>query len=491
VLAVLFALSVALLGGNLLDDAFIHLRYALNLKRGFGIAFNANQPGLGTSSLLYVLLIDQLGTFVPVQSWPWIAKVLSVAGCLGATVVLASQIVRRGRRASAQWVAALACTMLFLTPASARWLQDGMETSLGVLACLLAGVFVTSERQPKSAWGNLLLGLLLSIPACLRVDLLPVSICAGFILYLRSPRRLWLATLVVPVLGWLLSLMIVHGGVIPDTALAKRSGVPSFGWLLGFGRTMGLVDPIWLMGLALALGSAIWKLLLRGRPHREAEAIAFLPLLSMMGAGAFLGQGLEGPRYFLPPAAFLFGVATERTADLLATLGRAPRRARIGIACVVLLSALHFAIIGRRAVREVRSQEFNLLPEVSQATAIGAYDVGRVGWYTGLPVLDFAGLVNGVRAAKVHNPFKRYCDGVSKLGAPQLLVLNEWQVPILSPTLGEGPSFTCGNSTYRYSPTERVVMSQQHLFGSSQWKLWRLSPLVADRPSGAQLLRAE
>ena len=61
------------------DDAFIHLRYAVNLLRYHIISYDGVHPDYGTSSLLYVWLLAALRAFFHSQgsnSWSRLIFVL-------------------------------------------------------------------------------------------------------------------------------------------------------------------------------------------------------------------------------------------------------------------------------------------------------------------------------------------------------------------------------------------------------------------------------
>ena len=69
--------------GYVIDDTFIHLQYAKNLKQGFGLVFNPGEPVAGTTSPMWSVLLGWLPSFgIELVLWSkllgWFAAVASL-----------------------------------------------------------------------------------------------------------------------------------------------------------------------------------------------------------------------------------------------------------------------------------------------------------------------------------------------------------------------------------------------------------------------------
>src|SRR5215470_8244072 len=98
----LFALGVFAYRDSLMDDTFIHLVYARNLRATGRLEFNAGEPSLGATSPLWMLLLAGAGASENA------ARLLSV-GCGALSVLAFASLAQRtiGRNAWA-WAATMA-----------------------------------------------------------------------------------------------------------------------------------------------------------------------------------------------------------------------------------------------------------------------------------------------------------------------------------------------------------------------------------------------
>ncbi|MFC1584436.1 hypothetical protein ACFL5V_02695 [Fibrobacterota bacterium] len=113
----------------IVDDVFIHFRYAENLAAGLGAVFNPGERVEGYSSPLWVLLLSALSRLPGDLYVP--AKILSFLCYLLTGIVLIRMSTRLGH---SPWVSAV----VYLSSLSlVSWGVSGMETSLQALLYLL------------------------------------------------------------------------------------------------------------------------------------------------------------------------------------------------------------------------------------------------------------------------------------------------------------------------------------------------------------------
>lgn len=476
----------------ILDDTFIHLRYALNFDRTGRVSYNPGQPGSGTSSFLYMLILSAVGRGVAQPHWPMMAKLISVAA-YGACLALAISLIPRdaaGRRSP--WLI-LALAFMLAVPSATRWMQDGMETPLAVSFALAAVAAARGWRRRAgraSAGETLCTALLLSLPCLLRVDGAFATAGATILCLLRWRGRsalTLLITVAILCLAWMLIVRHETGSIVPDTAIAKRMGhfFPQF--LEQFSRVMLTIAPLWLAGVALLWIDALGVRLKRG----EAWIAAFagsLPILATVAFGTAVGQYIQGARYFLPMLAFAWGVwllymgERSRAGDPVGV--RSIEMALLALALAA--SVVHAGFAQARMSRSFARWEFNDAAELHRpGVRVLAYDIGNLGWYTGATVLDMSGLVNGRQCAALPKP-ARVPYLLKTMGAPEYLMLtrDEAEDRDLNPTGGNTPDRialrTAGGQTLLYLNTRRLLYSGYNASGNrGEWYLWRRADITS------------
>jgi hypothetical protein len=130
----------------MLDDALIHLRYASNLRNVHFITYDGVNPTFGTSSLLYVAILAFLRGFTASPLLPKILSDVAYVCLIGFVLVL---IYRLGASLPAR-IVCVGLLASLISPMGLRWLTDGMETSLVVLAVGLLALLAHREMQRKS-----------------------------------------------------------------------------------------------------------------------------------------------------------------------------------------------------------------------------------------------------------------------------------------------------------------------------------------------------
>lgn len=386
-----------------LDDAFIHLRYAENFLRTGTFYFNEGQLSFGASAPLYMMAISATGSLFFREHWPFLVKSAGIIFHLaGIILILWYAFSATGSDCFGRRVSMIAGLGLMLaSPATARWLLDGMETALGLFCA--AGTAAAGSRwfvmksRPRAP-EVIATVVVFSVTCCLRIDFIIYTLVAtALVLLNRRPAR----TLVL-ILSILISICfyiwIFHttGSIDPESALAKRLGGPDPGWIIDFGIAMAAVSPFWLVGavLLIILGAR------QGLPSRQRVFLlsGAVPIAAVVCWGVLTGQKVQGARYFVPAFGFawIFLLRSLTLLDIRKVDTFQLKSVQMIVLAALILSCVHVAVIYKPLSRVLHEHAFHL-PERLKGPdrLIGARDVGLIGWYSGARMLDLVGLVNG------------------------------------------------------------------------------------------------
>ena len=445
------------------DDAFIHLRYAVNLLRYHMVSYDGVHPDYGTSSLLYVWLLAGLREFFRSPVLPRAVSSVFHVVLFGGLAWGFARALRSAPRLA--WGFALLLLAILVTPMAVRWLDDGMETSLTLCMVSLLAFSISclghSESLRMRSWvGLLVLGFVATL---MRVEyLLLMGVASVTFFFARSSlrseparqvnvsTRLRLAAYcAAPLLGGLLAagvIFLTMHTLMPDTAVAKADAYAP--WLVTVGVTLSVFESSMSLGAILFL---FWLL-------TAAAVIAYKRRvsLSILGANSLFpvvlalaaqrGQQVQGVRYFLWTLLFpiVWNILELRWSALEPTRSttRMLRLAGYGVACLLLFSVpiesvLLYKEFGRRkqSLAEFRAQHLERLSSLK----LVAFDVGYIGYFTESPLCDMAGLVNGreraalpfeerVRACAAEHPQYAFVSGFSLWELSQALDLKGWSV---------------------------------------------------------------
>jgi hypothetical protein len=392
--------EIWLAGGRIglpLDDAFIHLRFAENLARGDGFAFNPGESLPGSTSPLWVLLLSLpalLGANLLAT-----AKILSAASLVLSALASARLAHRLTRRTEVAWMAGLGvlCAGRLLWAAG-----SGMETMAFAAVSLLA---IERAMAPP----GVSLGLLLGAGALLRPEGFLLSLLWLLVTTFRAePPRLrlpaWrtLAAFAIVVTPWIVFCLVTTGAPFPTTFSAKRTFLERDpGWLFLARHVREIFESNPLLCLAYPVG--VWFAARRAR-----DPAWFLPLawaIALPAAAAILlpVQYHHG-RYLMPllPLELCLGaVGLGWALDKLRT-AEAVRRPIRRIAFVVILGgagvgAVEYATKLGANVVEITQLHVRMGAWAKGATPSGALiaasDIGALGHVGDRRVLDLGGLV--------------------------------------------------------------------------------------------------
>jgi hypothetical protein len=445
------------------DDAFIHLRYAVNLLRYHMISYDGVHPDYGTSSLLYVWLLAALREFFRSPVLPRAVSSVFHVALFGGLAWAFPRTLRSAPKLA--WEFALLLLAILVMPMAVRWLDDGMETSLtlclvSLLAFAISRLGHSESFSMRSAIWLLVLGFVATLT---RVEYLLLMGGASLTFFfarsslpsergreVRASARLRLAAYcATPLIGALLAggvIFLTMHTLIPDTAIAKADAYAP--WLDTVSVTLTVFESSMSLGAILFL---LWLLTAAAViAYKRRVSLSILAANSLfpvvLALAAQRGQQVQGVRYFLWTLVFpiLWNILELRwsASEPAPSTTRALRIAGYGVACLLLLlvpieSVLLDTEFRRRekSLAEFRAQHLERLSSMQ----LVAFDVGYIGYFTQSPLCDMAGLVNGraraampfkerVKACAAERPQYAFVSGFSLWELSQALDLKGWSI---------------------------------------------------------------
>lgn len=381
------------------EDAYIGYRYAVNLSRGLGLVLNQGARVEGYTNFLWVLLLSGSSRLAldPIIS----SKVLGIlfnALALVACFCLCKLVSNERMKGIA----------LVLTGASALFFAtsvEGLETPLfTMLLCwelvtYLKALGAQANKQVKwLAWSSILSALLLMTrpDGALTFGLLCIHAAWRF---RTRPKGLVAFTLPAVLLyaPYFLWRWHYYGLFFPNTFYAKSGGTLALA-TAGIFHVTGFLSSQ-TGGLGAAGAVAMFALLF---PSTETTVLG-CAVISRLAFEVWSGGMTAGNSRFLVPALPLIWILTERlfTRGLHdARLGRRGSLALAGVAALlVAIETLQFTTF-----RETRRQEERGLQQAhmslghwlrqnsSPDKTVAVGDIGGIGYWSGLRILDLDGL---------------------------------------------------------------------------------------------------
>jgi hypothetical protein len=405
------------------DDAFIHLRYAVNLLQHHMISYDGMHPDYGTSSLLYVWLLAGLREFFASPVLPRAVSSVFHVVLFGGLAWGFARALRSAPRLA--WGFALLLLAVLVTPMAVRWLDDGMETSLALCLVSLIAFSISrlGHREDVSRGAAVWLFVLGFVATLTRVEyLLMMGVASLTLFFARLPlsseaarrgvsARLRLAArCAAPLLGSLLAAALIFftmHALVPDTAIAKGNDHAS--WLATLHAVASVLVSSMSLGVNLLLLwvlTAVAVIAYKGRVSLPILlANSLFPVVAALAA--LRGQEVQGIRYFVWTLVFPILWNTLELRWSVSEPARFAVRTLVGAtyavaAVLLILVPIESMLLYREfRVREQALAEFRAqhLERLSSMTLV-AYDIGYVGYFTESPMCDMGGLVNGrVRAA--------------------------------------------------------------------------------------------
>lgn len=418
--------------GQSFDDAYITYRYALNLARGNGFVYNIGERHLGTTSPLFTLLLALGGLFYPsIPFWGWLFSILALGACAWFAFLLLS-------RAASFWAGFLAIPLVILNPVLIASL--GNETTL--LLAFLLGQYYCYQIERRSLFAILsALGTLTRGEGLL---LLLIFLWYDFHrqIRLRQFDSYPLAIYIFILIPWLLFSRVYFGAFLPSTLNVKMTmtRIPGSIWTPFFQNVVstlpGHLSPTtWgrILLFSLSLTGAIGALV-----YRKFVALLFFFLAYFLSYGILRVAGFPWYEAPLALAVSFFGVygahsiALARWAPPTAPKPHSglrflrawllhlepdfsPHSVRYGIRPLLiffLLGAVLTYSITRRGVEfkddrlaPYREAGLWLKENAAEGATVGIPEVGIIGYYSGLRMMDIDGLIFPPMSApgRMHN----------------------------------------------------------------------------------------
>lgn len=319
VAAGLFAAHAGRFAGYAQDDAFISFTYARNLVEHGALVYRADERTIGYSNPLWVLMSAPV--YAVVGSDRLLASMQLLSTLAGAALAAATGLAAR-RLGAGRGLAALAALATASVSALAMQAQSGLETLLFALLLLLGFLALapalTGVRSPH-------LGIALLLAAAFTrsegIVYLTMALTALGLARPRDPalRRALLgsAASLAAALGFAL---LVHGTVVPNTAIAKLGADYPLAvrWTAGLVYAVDAVGAVpvgWLLPLA---ASALWSAR-RSPAARFAGLLAVAPWVESVLVG---GDAMPGFRFVVPGLPLLAALAAAGGTALARRLQR-------------------------------------------------------------------------------------------------------------------------------------------------------------------------
>jgi len=433
---VLLVLHAWILRGFLVDDAFISWRYARHLAEGLGPVFNPGQRVEGFSNPLYTMLMGAVAWLVGIfgggrdsviAHLPGLGRGVGVAAALGTLIAMARwPLVTRSP-------GTLLAVLLTATSTSlALWSVGGLETTL--YGFFLAAAFGATLARPRTTKSRVGAGLLLAAVALSRPEGIVPAAALFLVRWLdpdtRDDRRGHLEVglaFILPVVAWMVFRLSWFGDWLPNTYYAKRLGLAE-AWRKGSWYLVSFVHHNggrWLYAPAV--------LALFDRPRRRLAwtaafvLLAYIPYILYVG-----GDWMDQHRFLAPVVPFIYlltglgwGVLIEMGRRLLVRWPGEGRLVGVAVELAVLVAwglllrptiditraqVANGGYVNARPYYETVGREISVLigdggrsgwrglvwphegaPPVGSAAT---HDIGAIGWYGGVGIVDLLGLVD-------------------------------------------------------------------------------------------------
>lgn len=379
------------LTGFTYDDAFITFRYAENIVAGEGFVYNLGQRVLGTTTPLFTLILSILIT----AGIPTLKAAMSVSLlCSGLTAVLVYRFARSLRFAH---FTLLPVVLYILFPRLLPTDTSGMETALFTLL-VTASFYYLHKRLPFYAIGAATLAGMTRPEGFLIVGIVLVQSAWRDRRYLIA----LLGTSAAVVLPWIIFAWLYFGSPVPNSITAKLALYSRFGTMSiwdSFVFLMGWHNPMGLPLVLLAIAGGWWL------NRKQNFGLVEIVWLVLMVAGLSTSSTHLFLWYIAPiyPVYLLFaGAAPLALADrwkLMSTYSRPTAAGIIVLAIVILVAANYRTVDYYRNYQSHLDAVHKSIGEYLHTHAkpndvVAAEDIGYMGYYSGLTIVDRDGLVS-------------------------------------------------------------------------------------------------
>ena len=386
---------------GLFDDAYVTLRYAANLIKGWGFVFNAGERVMGTTSPLFALMLAAGGRVVGARHLEGLAVSLGILASLGTIYLCARILSAAALPQGVQWTF---LALLAFLPAFIANSVSGMETPVVLFLMSLSLYLYTKNRLTALS----VVGVLLVLS---RVDTGFWLLALGIDIVATTYRtRAWgalvrpSAVFCVGTGAWLAFAKIYFGSVVPQSIVGKAVShgafqLPDWNYVLA---SLSAYVPAQRLGvLGLPVVAAIFLFLAPSvvdlwRRHPRLRPVIYF---FSMYVGTFIVVRAPLFSWYSMPgkwAFYLMGVyAARRILVQAAQLSRLSWKPDYVLA---LAGICVFGLALQMAVRSRQPSGFEALSDylernLTPASSVFLEHIGLVSYRTGSYIYDSMGLV--------------------------------------------------------------------------------------------------
>ncbi len=383
-----------------LDDAYIHFVYAQNLASGQGLCFNTGETSFGTSSPLWVILLalcKKSGIDLYVA-----ALMLSFFSYLFSAILvffICGEIIEFRGRSLYSFTAAL----LYVSSGNMTWLSlSGMETPLFQMLCLLS-VYLFLKKGYCFATA-LTAGLV--VLCRLTGIFLVIPLFAVSFLEEKKIRPAFICTFFI-VFPYYLYQRIITGSFFPVTAGGKTLTYVAHGWnitdilsyLTAVFKYLFLYEQLFFVVLIVAVPWAVISAFKKSKTVKNNAGLIILCLWAglHMAVHALMFRTLNQNFRYL---AVLFPVLSILAAYFTGCVVRSRLFSSIIMFILVLFSFSNQTfwkeLYGNnlRHIETVYVRCADWINKNTADTAIAAFDIGIIKFFTGRYVVDLGGVTD-------------------------------------------------------------------------------------------------
>ncbi len=396
------------------DDALISLTYAKNLARGDGFVFNHPPPVLGTTSPAFTLAVAAVAAVLPATPTT-VALWLSVLCWLG--LVWSFFLLRSPFGLEVGQSVAIGAVL-----AATGWVAHLSMEAYPFALLLVVTTAAVLGRRPFVA--GLCGGLLFLMRG---EGVLYAAILGAAILFAelrgssgpgRSPTLSFVAGSGLPIVVWAAYAWPTFGVVLPNTLAAKIAQVASGLWAPFPVRLLEDWLPGWRLGpgpgwLATVIG---YVLVVAGLVVvvRRVRAMLFFPIWGVAYVAGYWWLGVPGYPWYRLPIDFVLAVLAGLGLEaVVRAVARRPGWLRWRdvtaaglVVCVVVGTAAGTARTLARSEIADKDRSYRrlagwLASNADPSARVAYMEVGYLGYYTDLGIVDLVGLVSPDMVAHV------------------------------------------------------------------------------------------
>jgi hypothetical protein len=402
-------------GGFPLDDSWIHQTYGRNLGTLGEWSFIPGQSSAASTSPLYTLILA-LGYRLGVDFRLWThgigAMTLAITGMIG--VRFGEQF--GGRRVGIVTGLALVAAWHLIWAAG-----SGMETAMFGMLTLGLIRFATRSAGQRSFWDGIAFGILGGLTTLARPEGVVLVALFGLKIFLTAEnaedaerkdfghRIVWMiaalvgfAVLVAP---YLIYNWEITGGILPNTAAAKRAQAAALFELPYLSRYVRMLIPLLAGGQILLIPGIVMFAIRAIRERSAARALLLTWGFGLIAIyAAWLPLDMQHGRYVMPALPALIVAGVIGTSELLRA-GRkhlitrvATNGLAISTGAIFGILALSFVSVYRQDVAIIDGDMLRAAKWIEENVPtnelLAIHDIGAVGYFAPRPMLDIGGLIS-------------------------------------------------------------------------------------------------